>query len=91
MFLFILFLQVMELLNSDMTESLSFLAKEEGAGLKALVLHSVSLGIATSRSEIHSLLKYTLLWVQAEKLQVNVIQLADQCIQVLYYYFSSFS
>lgn len=81
-------LKVLNLLASDMTESLSYLATEDGAGLKALILHSVSLGLATCRSDIHSLLKHTLLWVQAKKLQVNVIQLADQCIQVGYHWIS---
>lgn len=72
----------MHLLKSNMTESLSYLASDDAAGLKALVLHSISLRLASCRSDVHAFLKHTLLWVQAKKLGVDVTSLADQCIQV---------
>lgn len=75
-------LKVLQLLTSGMTESISHLAADDAAGLKAMVLHSLSLRLASCRSDIHNFLKHTLLWVQAERLGVNVIGLADQCIQV---------
>lgn len=75
---------MLQLLTSGMTESMSHLAADDGAGLKALVLHSVSLKLASCRSDIHNFLKHTLLWVQAERQSVKVLELADQCIQVFY-------
>lgn len=75
--------RVLELLKSGMTESMSYLAGDEGAGLKTLVLNSVSLGLAACRSDVHNFLRHTLLWVQADKQCVNVFELADQCIQSL--------
>lgn len=75
--------KVLELLTSSMTETMSYLGADVGAGLKALVLHSVSLKLASCRSDIHAFLKHTLLWVQAERLGIDVLKLADECIQAL--------
>ncbi|KAJ1529775.1 hypothetical protein ONE63_006521 [Megalurothrips usitatus] len=75
--------KVLELLSSNMTETNSYLAADDGAGLKALILHSVSLRLASSRLDIHTFLKKTLLWVQAEKQGIDVLKAADGCVQSL--------
>ncbi|KAK3910562.1 Helicase POLQ-like [Frankliniella fusca] len=75
--------KVLELLTSSMTETKSYLGTDGGAGLKALVLHSVSLRLASCRSDIHAFVKHTLLWVQSERLGIDVLKLADECIKAL--------
>ncbi|XP_034251162.1 helicase POLQ-like isoform X2 [Thrips palmi] len=75
--------KVLQLLKSGMTESISHLDADDGAGLKALILHSVSLGLASCRSGIYKFLEHTLLWVQSERKGVDVLNLADRCIQSL--------
>ncbi|XP_012280090.1 helicase POLQ-like [Orussus abietinus] len=75
--------KVRALLTSKMDDSLSTLHKEEDRGIYNLILSSVLLSLATTRSELHKLMSKTLLSVQEGTLGVNTKKVTDKAIAEL--------
>lgn len=77
-------IRVTELLFSPMDEVISQLPLNDGKALSALVLSAVGLDLASSRTEIQELFQFTLLHLQAERLQIDIVQLIDEQICKLF-------
>lgn len=75
--------KVHELLTSRMDDCMSTLHLEEDRGINNLILSSVMLEIATTRSDLHKLVGLTLLGVQQNRLNVNIKTVIDDAITVL--------
>lgn len=75
--------QVTQLLCSPMDEACSQMHLNEGRALCSLVLSAVGLNLATTRTELQSLAKHTLMHVQAERSDLNVAKMIDDKITKL--------
>lgn len=75
--------QVTKLLCSPMDEACSQLHLNEGRALSALLLSAVGLDLATTRTEMQELAKHTLMYVQANRSDVNVSKIIDEKITKL--------
>ncbi|KAL2744268.1 helicase POLQ-like isoform X3 [Vespula maculifrons] len=76
--------QVKELLMSKMDDSLSTLHIEKDRGINNLILSAILLSIATTRFELYALIAKSLLSVQQKRLNVNIKQIMDETIRVLF-------
>lgn len=63
-----------------MDDSLSNLHVDRDRGVNHLILSSILLSIATTRSELHKIIKVTLLNIQQNRLNVNVKQIVDDAL-----------
>lgn len=75
--------RVGSLLCSPMDEVASQMGIDNARALRALLLSAVGLGIATSRSELEKFATHTLLYQQAERLEIDVSQLTRTIIETL--------
>lgn len=76
--------RVKKLLFSPMDEATSSLAVEETFGLQSFILSTIELGLANNRDDLQKSVKNTLLFLQSERLQVNVKQNVDKLLANLY-------
>lgn len=72
--------RVCYLLMSPMDEVESQMSIDDARALRALLLSSIGLGIATCRTEIKDFATSTLLYQQAERLDVNVSKATEEII-----------
>ncbi|KAI4489482.1 hypothetical protein M0802_011094 [Mischocyttarus mexicanus] len=77
-------LKVKELLISKMDDSLSTLHIEKDRGINNLILSAILLSIATTRSEIYTLITKSLLSVQQKRLNIDVKKIMDETISTLF-------
>lgn len=63
---------------SKMDDSLSTLHVDKDRGMNNLILSSTLYSLATTRSELHKLVRRTLLNIQQKRLNVNVKEIADR-------------
>ncbi|KAG8224942.1 hypothetical protein J437_LFUL006442 [Ladona fulva] len=75
--------RVRELLKSCMDEAITTLHEGGGQAIENLVLSSVGLKLADTRKSLHKLFGYTLLEVQAERLEVETSTLVDKALSRL--------
>uniref|UniRef100_A0A1Q3EVX4 Putative dna polymerase theta n=1 Tax=Culex tarsalis TaxID=7177 RepID=A0A1Q3EVX4_CULTA len=75
---------VCNLLCSPMDEAISTLHTDDGNYLKNLALSSIGLGICDTRNDVHKLTSKTLLALQADRLGVDLRELTDKALQILY-------
>lgn len=66
-----------------MDDSLSTLHVDKDRGMNNLILSSTLYSLATTRSELHKLVRRTLLNIQQKRLNVNVKEIADQTLTEL--------
>ncbi|XP_026462465.1 helicase POLQ-like [Ctenocephalides felis] len=77
-------IRVQNLLFAPMDDALSSLHYYNGEGVKSLILSSVGLNVAKSRSELCVLMGQTLMAVQAKRLEINVKQITNKTISSLF-------
>ncbi|XP_046598807.1 helicase POLQ-like isoform X2 [Neodiprion lecontei] len=75
--------KVKELLTSNMDDCISTLHVEEDRGINNLILSSILLNLATTRSELHKIAGTTLLGIQQKRLNINTNNITDKTITKL--------
>ncbi|KAI4487507.1 hypothetical protein M0804_005656 [Polistes exclamans] len=76
--------KVKELLISKMDDSLSTLHIEKDRGINNLILSAILLSIATTRSELYTLITKSLLSVQQKRLNIDIKKVMDETISLLF-------
>ncbi|XP_014605338.1 PREDICTED: helicase POLQ-like isoform X1 [Polistes canadensis] len=76
--------KVKELLISKMDDSLSTLHIEKDRGINNLILSAILLSIATTRSELYTLITKSLLSVQQIRLNIDIKKVMDETISLLF-------
>ncbi|XP_043502834.1 helicase POLQ-like isoform X2 [Polistes fuscatus] len=76
--------KVKELLISKMDDSLSTLHIEKDRGINNLILSAILLSIATTRSELYTLIAKSLLSVQQKRLNIDIKKVMDETISLLF-------
>ncbi|XP_015186066.1 PREDICTED: helicase POLQ-like isoform X2 [Polistes dominula] len=76
--------KVKELLISKMDDSLSTLHIEKDRGINNLILSAILLSIATTRSQLYTLIAKSLLSVQQKRLNIDIKKIMDQTISLLF-------
>ena len=69
-----------------MDDSISSLHEEEDRGINNLIISSVLLSMATTRSDIHKIVARTLLKVQENQLGIKVKEITDKALTKLLKY-----
>lgn len=72
--------KITELLKSKMDDSLSTLHIDKDRGINNLILSAILFSMATTRHELHKIVKRTLLNIQQKRLNVNIKQIVDETI-----------
>ncbi|XP_061931993.1 helicase POLQ-like isoform X1 [Apis cerana] len=72
--------KITELLKSKMDDSLSTLHIDKDRGINNLILSAILFSMATTRYELHKIVKKTLLNIQQKRLNVNIKQIVDETI-----------
>ncbi|XP_036138316.1 helicase POLQ-like isoform X2 [Monomorium pharaonis] len=75
--------KVKNLLTSQMDDSLSSLYVENDKGLNNLILSTIQLNMASTRSELHKLTATTLLSIQQNRIGINLKEITDETITAL--------
>lgn len=72
--------KVEEMLTSKMDDCLSTLDKEIDRGINYLILSGILLSLVKTRQEIHRLVSFSLLALQAKRRHINIKEIVDQSI-----------
>ncbi|XP_046747948.1 helicase POLQ-like isoform X2 [Diprion similis] len=75
--------KVKELLTSKMDDCISTLHIEEDRGINNLILSSILLNLATTRSELHKIAGSTLLGIQQKRLNISTNKITDKTVTKL--------
>ncbi|KAF7991406.1 hypothetical protein HCN44_002968 [Aphidius gifuensis] len=72
--------EIEEMLTSKMDDCLSTLHQETDRGINYLILSGILLSLVKTREEIHRLVSFSLLGLQAKRRDINIKEIVDQSI-----------